>query len=274
MPWSRSKWKTRQQAAKLCYVVIGVPHRSGLKVKKSRHHIDHLEPELEVTLHHRSEDENWFTGWFDFPGADLNGSFGPAADLIRGSDQLTIVRGEFTDRASLDYLRNTLGVVSAIVDNNAFGVFDMYGIRWWTPEQWLESFVSKSAFSLQDHVTIVVSDDEQVGPGLWMHSRGMCKVARPDLQVKNVTEPFVNNTARLINQIGDYQASGANIQDGETLNPGSFDRLISFIELEDDSASESPHFCNSCLEICDYDTKTKLPTPGIIRLMDAIEAAT
>ena len=274
MSWSRDKWQERNQKAKLCYVVIGVPHRGGLKVKKSRHHIDRLESELEVTLHNRYEDENWFKGWFDFPGADLDGTFGEAAPLIRDSDQLTIVRGEFSDRSTFNYLRNSLGVVSAIVDNNAFGVFDMYGVRWWTPEQWIDSFVSQSEFRLQDHISVIVTDDEEVGPGLWMHTRGMCKVARPDLQVKHVSEANVNNTARLINQIGEYMASGVDITDGQTLNPGSFARLVSFVESPDDTAEDTPHFCNTCLEVCDYNTKTKLPTPGLSSLMEAIEKMT
>lgn len=274
MSWSRPKWQERQQQAKVCYVIIGSPHRTGLKVKKSRHHIDRLEPELEVTLHQRYEDETWFTSWFDFPGADLDGTFGPAAKLIRDFDQLTIVRGEFSDRDSLDFLRNSLGVVSAIVDNNAIGVFDMYAVQWWTPEQWLESFVSRSEFLLQDHLSIIVSNDDEVGTELWMHTRGMCKFARPDLQVKHVEEPHVNNTARLLHQIGEYLATGADITDGHTLNPGPFERLVSFVESPDDTDDDAPHFSNSCLEVCDYDNKTKLPTPGISKLLAAIEKST
>lgn len=267
--WLRSHWKPSDRTAKLFYVVLGVPQEGGLQVSRARHRVTQHEPEIEITTHQRSGNEDWFNGWFDFPGGRFSEVFGEKAPLVRSTEHLTVVQADFTDRDNLDYLRNTIGMVSAIVDNFALGVFDMYRASWMTAEEWTRKFIDRDAFRVKDHIAIAVTEDDRFQPGLWLHTRGMIKFARPELQVRHVPQQdaAVQTAAEVLERIAGYLAAGAAIRHGEQMTIRNPEGKLTFLETPDDSESDEPHFCNASLEICQIDENTGQAQHGIARLL-------
>lgn len=270
--WARPHWTPSRRQAQLFYLVVGPPPVEPA-LSRSRHHVDAIEPELDVRAHRREDAPEWFAGWFDGPIAtSLDGVFGPAAGDVRAAGALTTVRGVFDDRDSLDYVRNTIGVVSAIAEAGAIALFDAVALTWWRPAMWQECFVARSEFRIAEQIQVIASDDPEFRPGLWMHTRGMAKFARPEVQVKHVPDetralgPATRKAGQLVNRIAEHLALGAVIRDGQTMGfPGMQSKVV-FIETPDDSEGLR-HFNNAALEVVDLDPETGYPAPGIGRLL-------
>jgi hypothetical protein len=169
-------------------------------------------------------------------------------------------------------------VVSAVLEQGGLGVLDLYAARWWTPDEWLAAFVDRSEFDVQDHVSVIVTDDERHRPGLWSHTRGMKKFGRPELQVKHLPgrlgddNPLVDVAGKVINDFAEKMARGKLIPDGWRMRYSQDHQAFTFVETPDDSGSDKPHFNNGVLEILDYDPEGGRGGPGLGRLLAEIVA--
>jgi hypothetical protein len=263
--------------AEVFYLIVGPAPAQPLSVSRRRHHLDRIEPALNVSVHRRAEDPAWFDAWFHGPlGSAIDGLFSNA-DELRASQTLTIVRGKFPDSPDLNYLRNTVGVVSAIADTpGTLAIFDALATTWWRLSEWREAFVDRSEFRIADHVFIAVTQDEQQGPGIWTHTRGMIKFARPELQIKHIggdyatSNPAIRASGNVLNGIASYLAQGAMLRDGQSMYLPETDATITFVEHGD--AATRKHFNNSALEICDFDSRTGLAAEGANRLLERASA--
>lgn len=258
--------------AELFYVVVGPPPGQPLPLSRKRHHVDRLEPALTVSTHLREEDPAWFDGWFNGPlGWQIDGMFANP-DEVRGAASLTVVRGTFPDSPDLNYLRNTVGVVSAIADTpGTLAVFDAPAINWWRLGEWREAFVDRSEFRIADHIFIAVTDEPRHHPGLWTHTRGMQKFARPELEIRHLPgaydtrNPAVRASGNVLNGIATYLALGATIRDGQNMHLPDTDAIVTFSHHQD--AQTRRHFNNSSLEISDFDEGTGLAKQGAEELL-------
>src|SRR3982750_2804412 len=89
--------------AEVFYLVVGPPPEQPLKLNRARHHLDRIETELVINTVTREEDPAWFDAWFHGPvGHGIEGLFANAEEL-RSAREMTVVRGKFKERASLDY---------------------------------------------------------------------------------------------------------------------------------------------------------------------------
>lgn len=274
--WPRPHFEPSGSVASVFYLVVGPPPES-LNIKRARHHVDRIEENLIVSRHTRAQDPAWFDAWFNSPAAfDLDAVFGAAAADVRAADQLSVVRGDFPDPPTLGYLRNTIGVVSAIADCGAVAVFDVLALTWWRPDDWRRRFVDASEFRIDEQIFIAVTDDPRHHPGLWTHTRGMKKFGRPDLQMKHlpggydVTNPAIRDSGTVLNGVASYLAQGAVVRDGQTLHLPTVNRSVAFFESPADDPEARRHFGNAVLEICDVNPQTGLSEPGVGRLLDAM----
>src|SRR5687767_13725019 len=134
--WPRPHYQPSISKASLFYLVFGEPP-AHLSVKRARHHVDELPVQLQVSIHARGDDAAWFDGWFSPPvGLEIPHDFGADAVRVYRAGRVAAVRGEFNDPESLAYLRNTVGVVSAIAESGAIAIFDVPALTWWRPEEW------------------------------------------------------------------------------------------------------------------------------------------
>jgi hypothetical protein len=278
--WSRPHWQPSGRAASLLYFVPGEPPER-LRPSAARHHIDRggaWQEVLQISDHQRGEAPGLFASFFDPAGVghDIEARFGARATVLRAAERGTILQAAFPDPATLDYLRDTAGMVSAVLEHGGLGVLDVPGARWWTPEEWVATFVDRSAFDVRDHTIIVFTDDRRHHPGLWSHTRGMKKFGRPDLQVKHLPGRYgdapVTVAGEIINDFAGRLARGKLIPDGWRMQYSQDRQAFAFVETPDDSASDKPHFNNSVLEIVDYDPATGARGPGLSRLLAEIVA--
>jgi hypothetical protein len=277
--WPRPHFRRSGAKSSLFYLVFGEPP-AHLNVKRARHHVDELHPELQVSIHARGDDPAWFDGWLSNPlGAEIDRAFGAEARRVYTAGRVAAVRGEFDDPASLNYLRNTVGVVSAIAESGAVAIFDVYALTWWKPDEWRRRFIERNEFHIADHVFTAVSQEEGAadeGPTLRMRTRGMRKFGRPELQVRrvpgppDVDTPAVRRAADVVDGLANYMARGGVIGDGETMHLARYDASIVLLETTAE-AGASKHFQSPALDVCDIDPNTGLSGEGIPRLLAQME---
>jgi hypothetical protein len=259
--WSRPFWKPTGRPASLFYFIPGEPPQGGLQLSRSRHHVEGFPDGLDVSSHKRSDAPDWFAGFFARPGLgfELDEVFGDQASKVRGAETGMVVRGEFPDPPDLDYLRDSVGVISALLDQGGLGVLDMFACRWWSAEEWAARFVDRSGFVLKDFIQIITSDDEQLHPGIWVHTRGMRKFSRPELQIKHIPGPWLGENPLIkaagvvLNALAERLCLGAVIDDGDTMTLRGMSRQCTFLLTPDDIDSPACHFGNEVLEVVDLD---------------------
>jgi hypothetical protein len=268
--WPRPHHKPAPSKASLFYLVFGEPP-AHLNVKRARHHVDELPPQLQVSIHARGDDPAWFDGWFSPPvGLELPLVFGAGANAVYRTTQVAAVRAEFNDPADLAYLRNTVGVVSAIADSGAVAIFDVPALTWWRPEEWRRRFVDRSEFHIGDHIFTAVSEDPAAPGTLSLHTRGMRKFGRPELLVRHlpgprdVDAPAVRDAAEVVDGLSNYLARGGVVADGETMRLDRYDATIAFFD------ATPPRSDCETLEICDINPATGLSGEGIPYLLSQI----
>jgi hypothetical protein len=105
------------------------------------------------------------------------------ADKIAAAPDCMILRGELPDPPTLDYLRDAIGTISYLFDCGAIAVNDLQILRWWTPDEWQEEIFGPAGPVPRHHVTTLLPEESE---GLWVHTRGMRKFARPDISVRQV----------------------------------------------------------------------------------------
>jgi hypothetical protein len=241
------------------YFVPGEPPTAGLALSRERHHVEGFPDGLRLSAHQRAADPEWFGRFFARPGLgfDIDEVFGDRADAVRAAERGTVVRGELPDPPDLGYLRDTLGVLSALLDQGGLGVLDLFACRWWSPGEWAVRFVEQSSFAPADHVQVISSDDKLLRPGIWVHTRGLRKFGRPDLQIKHVIgpwrgdNPMTKAAGEVLNTLARRLCLGAVIRDGEVMPFRGTRRRGTFRLTPDDIDSKACHFGNEVLEVVD-----------------------
>lgn len=156
-------------------------------------------------------------------GVRLEGrsSLGPK---VRAAPHLLVIHGEIEDQPTLDFLAQTIDVVSAIAAVHGVGILDPQTLTWWSVDRWKEQF---SPFSNRprDHVEIFKDADQE--NGFWLHTRGMRKFGRSDLGLYRVPQTDEGLAVEIIERFIDWQALGGVVADGQELRvPGAPSPLI------------------------------------------------
>ena len=149
--------------------------------------------------------------WEEFAEANPHG-----AQQIVESNSCCVLRGTPEDSQTLNYLRDTIGLISYLLDQGGLAVFDPWMFRWWTAAEWKETLFESNRLELDQHVVILVSKEPD--PSLkWFHTRGMRKFGRPDISVHNVSNEYEDDVIELCNCLIAFQAEGDVILDGQEI---------------------------------------------------------
>ena len=154
------------------------------------------------------------------PSLGLSGPFGeqlrreqPALfAAAQAGGQFARLRGMVADPPTLDYLRDVVGVVTALLDAGGVAVFDPHCFAWWSAAEWRERIFAPAAPLPEEHVVILVSDEEG---GRWYHTRGLIKFGRPDLSVHHVPPKLEPAVKELFDRFIQLQAYGGVVPDGQ-----------------------------------------------------------
>ncbi len=137
------------------------------------------------------------------------------AEAVVASQNCVRIQGTVADSPSLDYFRDTIGLVTWLLDDGGIAVLDPQMLRLWSKDEWKMAVFEPAQPNPRNHVVLLASPEPD--GRLWLHTRGMRKFGRPDLSVNGVDEANRSATIDLINRFIEYQALGGVIEEGEEI---------------------------------------------------------
>jgi hypothetical protein len=157
-------------------------------------------------------------------GHPLRGALGeilrdgnPAAfETARKAPECLLLRGELADSESLAYLRDTLGVISALLDAGGVAVVDPQILELFSAEDWRVRCAGGNPASSRRHVAVLCSDD--AAGHAWIHTRGLRKFARPDISIRGVPRGQVQHAGEVAARLAELQVQGMRFGDGSTVD--------------------------------------------------------
>lgn len=149
--------------------------------------------------------------------------FNPELALtVRKQTSCLVLQGTFEDPETLDYLRDTVGLIAYLLDRGAVAVLDLQTFTWFSADDWKSRIFASELCVPTDHVVILDSED-QAGTA-WLHTRGLRKFGRPDISIRSVTPDMQGGAIELCNRLIGLQAVGAVIPEGQAIEMEGFPR--------------------------------------------------
>jgi hypothetical protein len=130
------------------------------------------------------------------------------------------VRGTPADASTLNYLRDTIGLITFFVDNGGCAIYDPLMFRWWQPSKWRDQIFNPAAAVPRRHAVILFSEEDN-SSSKWFHTRGMRKFGRPDVSVHNVPPELEGAVIDLCERLIEHQAFGLVVPDGQEIRMAS-----------------------------------------------------
>jgi hypothetical protein len=203
--WPRPYFKPSELSTKILFVCFGRAPLAALELDRARFGLPTfaLEGRVELHEHRRAASREWFEAWW---GA----SFGVIAErdlaedlaLLTTSDVCVTLRVELPDQPDLAGLQTVWGLSRWLCARGASVVLDVHAFRFRTRAE-LEA-MSFEESDVQREVKIVLETDPTQDGLHLLHTRGLCKMARPELMCfvrpedASVLERFVNQIARTL----------------------------------------------------------------------------
>lgn len=205
MDYARPYYSDRNYHPFLFYIVFGV--RPGtLEVSRQRHRVDEFPDGLSLVFVNRESHGDTMDSLLGGTvGRLLEADYPRLYGAARESECWAILRGEVEKDDDLNYLRNAIGFVQALVEQGASAVLDLLTLTLYAPAQWEEKIFS-APFDPFAHAVILSSSMED--GTVWLHTRGMCKFGRPDISLTRVPPEQTSVAARVVNQMIFYGAQG------------------------------------------------------------------
>jgi hypothetical protein len=152
-------------------------------------------------------------GWI---GREFRAQHPKLAAEVANTDQCLVLRGVVPDPETLDYFRDAVGLVMALLDAGGIAVFDPHMFKWWSADEWRADAFEPSGAVPRHHAVILVSEEPN-GRGRWFHTRGMRKFGRPDISVHEVGVELEEAVKDLCNRFIEMEAFGAVIPEGQPI---------------------------------------------------------
>lgn len=182
-PWARPFFTPGGGDAFLLYYVFG-RFDGDLSPPRARYHIEGDISWLKVSKHESSHPrvrevlaQPLFSAAFDREGE--------LGALVREAPHCLLVHGEVHDPERLDYLRDACGLVAFLLDHGATGALDAFRLKLWSRDAFDRAIFSTGRPAELEQTTLLRTE-EPGGKHLWLHTRGMRKVGRPDISVRHV----------------------------------------------------------------------------------------
>ena len=214
--WPRPHWQPSKEQVVLLFFVFGAfPEELVLPV--TQYGSAGLPEGVELRRFQNAVLEKW-------EGYPLSGALGEllrednaeAYASAKAAPHVVAIRGRFPDKDGLDYLRDTLGVVAALIDIGGKAVVDPQILSLFDAAGWREHYLVQGGAPTRHHVLIMASPDETAGRS-WIRTRGMRKFGRPDISLTNVPDREIDRAGALAERFVDLGALGAHFADGQTV---------------------------------------------------------
>lgn len=213
--WERSHYQPGGGDPFLFYVIYGeIDLNAALSSQKYR--VEDTPEELEImtygpTVHPETVD-SFREGYL---WEQLQKSAPEFAKKIGTATSCMVLRGTFPDPSTLNYLRDTVGLITHFLDHGGICVYDPQMFEWWSPEKWKERIFDPASAVPRHHTIILVSDNPD--GTVWIHTRGLRKYGRPDISIPSVTPATKEGSVDLCNRFIELQAFGGIIPEGQEI---------------------------------------------------------
>jgi hypothetical protein len=213
--WTRPLFTPGGASALLFYVVFGTFDLTK-PLSKSKYRSNGPGKWLEVVSFDRKTKPEEFTGYQSGELWDMLTRDAPvtAAASLKTSEAVA-VRADVTDPKTLDYFRDTIGVITWLLDCGGISIYDPQRLWLWSADEWRSEIFQPGESQPQEHTVILVSEDQ--GETQWLHTRGMRQYGRPDLSVHGVGMRYMDEVTQMIERFINLQAEGGLIPEGQEI---------------------------------------------------------
>lgn len=238
--WEREYFQPESGDATLRYVVFG-DLTPDMNVDASAYRTSGAPTGIKMELFNREAHGKRIEGWTDRYYGVLLEEQPELEKAVRAAPTVALLQGEVEDPETLDYLRDTIGVVTALLDAGGVGVLDAVALRWWTPEEWREAIFDPAGPEPIEQITLLAA--AEIG-GYWLHSRGMRKFGRPDLSAHGLAQEDLETFAALFESLAVTLAGGATIPDGQRIRFAGtkIERMVTLQGNPDDPEFDNVHY--------------------------------
>jgi hypothetical protein len=237
--WERPRFESGGGDAFVFYIVFGTS-ADELELSTSKYRTRGLPEGVQAWNENPRRYDDLLGGYI---GRVLDNELPEAVASVRRSSKCVVVKGQVADPSTLDYLRDTIGVVTALLDRGG-ALLDAQSFRLWTPASWRRDVFERDAASPGSHVTILESEDDR--DRIWVHTRGLRKFGRPDLSIRGVAPSLREAVHELFNRFIEFQAFGGVIAEGAPVRMKS---LPEGLTCHHGGSLEDPEFNNVHVEV-------------------------
>lgn len=214
--WERTFYQAGGGNAALSFVAFG-PYDQPVEISMGAYYTAGVPDFVDVTVRRRRDDPERFKTYLQGYAADwLRANDAAQFSTVRLCEFVIEVTGSVPDPKNLNYLRDVIGIIAALMDRRGIAVLDRTSLRWWRPGEWKEQVWSSHALNVPALVNTIVARES--GGAVWnVSSRGMRKFGRPDIRLREVPERNGATAVQIVNRMASMLALGAVIPDGKAL---------------------------------------------------------
>lgn len=207
--WPRPYFKPGELATKIFFVCFARAPLSDQRLELARFGLPSSEllGQVDVREHRRADAPEWFEGWWRGSfGVIAERDLGQAATALTASDFCVTLGLELADRADLAPLQTAWGLTRWLCARGAAVVLDVHAFRYRTRPE-VEA-LDLGRPDVQRDVKLVLETDATRDGLHLLHTRGLCKFARPELMCF-IRPDDAGPIARFVDQIARTLMEGA-----------------------------------------------------------------
>lgn len=215
--WPRQRWQDSGDDAFLLWFVFG-DFDADLRIDAERYRTRGLPAGIEVVRYKNDA----LAKWDGYPLAGTLGNLfwdenARLLEQARRAGECYLLRGTLHDPADHDALRDLVGTIQALCDAGGIAVVDPQTLSMYSAEEWRRRFFAPDSFAARDHVLILCDADADNASRMRVHTRGLRKFARPDIDIRNVPPALAAHAGELTQGFVEFQCDGGIVADGHAV---------------------------------------------------------
>lgn len=215
--WPRAQWHDSGEDALWLWFVFG-DFATDFKIDAQRWRTRGLPAGIDAVRYQNAA----LAKWDGYPLAGTLGNILWDEDAVlleraRRAEQCWMLRGSLHDPVDLDGLRDVIGSIAAMCDGGGIAVVDPQMLTMFSARDWQSRYFAGDTFHARDHVLILRDGDAGSQGRLRVHTRGLRKFARPDIDIRNVPAPLAGQAGELALSLVQFQCEGGIVADGHAI---------------------------------------------------------
>lgn len=207
--WPRPYFKAGDQPTKIFFACFATAPLVELELSRARFGLPDAEllRDLDIREHRRADVREWFEGWWSKAfGVIAERDLAEAVTQLTSSERCVTLSFDRPDRADLAPIQTAWAVARWLCARGASVVLDVHAFRFRTRKQVEELDFASS--DVERDVKIVLENQPTRNGLHLLHTRGLCKFARPEL-VCFIRPDDANVMGRFFNQMARSLMEGA-----------------------------------------------------------------